>query len=86
MKIAVTGGTGFIGRHVTRDLVSRGHEVILIARGQYKRNTQPVEGARCLPIKPVPPVMATFISLLELLPESRNRLPQNNIENDTENI
>jgi NADH dehydrogenase len=48
MKIAITGGTGFIGRHLARDLVSRGHEVILIARGQYKRNTQPVEGASLL--------------------------------------
>ena len=45
MKIAITGGTGFIGRHVARDLGSRGHEVIAIARGQYRRNTQPVEGA-----------------------------------------
>ena len=48
MKVAITGGTGFIGRHLARDLVSRGHEVILIARGQYKRNTQPVEGASLL--------------------------------------
>ena len=45
MKIAITGGTGFIGRHRARDLVSHGHEVIAIARGQYTRNTQPVEGA-----------------------------------------
>lgn len=45
MKIAITGGTGFIGRHLAHDLVGHGHEVVVIARGLYKRNTQPVEGA-----------------------------------------
>ena len=45
MKIAITGGTGFIGRHVAQDLMARGHEVIVIARGKYTRNTQPIQGA-----------------------------------------
>lgn len=46
MKIAITGGTGFIGRHLARDLIGHRHEVVVIARGLYNRNTQPIEGAR----------------------------------------
>jgi len=38
MRIAITGGTGFVGRHLARDLVSRGHEVVLIARGKDLRD------------------------------------------------
>lgn len=45
MKIAITGGTGFIGRHLANDLIRRGQEVVVIARGLYTRNTQPTEGA-----------------------------------------
>jgi NADH dehydrogenase len=33
MRIAITGGTGFLGRHVARVLGSEGHELVLIARG-----------------------------------------------------
>ena len=33
MKIAITGGTGFVGRHLARALVGEGHQVVLIARG-----------------------------------------------------
>jgi nucleoside-diphosphate-sugar epimerase len=40
MKIAITGGTGFIGRHLAHDLVQRGHQVVLIARGLYARGEQ----------------------------------------------
>jgi len=38
MKIAITGGTGFVGRHLARYLVSAGHEVVLIARGIDRRD------------------------------------------------
>ncbi len=38
MKIAITGGTGFIGRHLARDLAERGHQVVLIARGYDTRD------------------------------------------------
>ena len=33
MRIAITGGTGFVGGHLAADLISSGHEVVLIARG-----------------------------------------------------
>jgi NADH dehydrogenase len=32
MRIAITGGTGFIGAHVAQRLIAEGHEVILLAR------------------------------------------------------
>jgi uncharacterized protein YbjT (DUF2867 family) len=38
MKIAITGGTGFVGGHFARALLEKGHEVVLIARGLDKRD------------------------------------------------
>ncbi len=34
MKIAITGGTGFVGRNIARTLAAKGHAVVLIARGR----------------------------------------------------
>lgn len=45
MRIAVTGGTGFVGRHLAEALLARGHEVVLIARGVDDRDPE----ARRLP-------------------------------------
>jgi uncharacterized protein YbjT (DUF2867 family) len=40
MRVAITGGTGFVGGHLARRLVARGHEVVLIARGMDQRETE----------------------------------------------
>jgi uncharacterized protein YbjT (DUF2867 family) len=38
MRVAITGGTGFVGRHLAEALAAAGHEVVLIARGEDKRD------------------------------------------------
>lgn len=38
MKIAITGGTGFVGGHLARALVAEGHQVVIIARGSDCRD------------------------------------------------
>ena len=38
MRVAITGGTGFVGRHLARELVARGHKAVLIARGKDMRD------------------------------------------------
>jgi uncharacterized protein YbjT (DUF2867 family) len=38
MRIAITGGTGFVGRHLARELVAQGPEAVLIARGKDLRD------------------------------------------------
>lgn len=38
MRIAITGGTGFVGSHLARALISSRHEVVLIAHGLDDRD------------------------------------------------
>lgn len=38
MKVALTGGTGFVGGNFARALLQQGHEVVLIARGRDQHN------------------------------------------------
>lgn len=39
MKIAITGGSGFVGRHLGQCLANEGHNLILLARGVDRRDT-----------------------------------------------
>jgi NADH dehydrogenase len=38
MKVAITGGTGFVGAHLARRLAAQGHDVVLISRGVDRRD------------------------------------------------
>src|SRR5262245_20561919 len=52
MKIAITGGTGFVGAHFARALVCAGHHVVLVSRGVDHRDKSILEltNSVCLPI------------------------------------
>jgi uncharacterized protein YbjT (DUF2867 family) len=58
MKIAITGGTGFVGRHLSQHLLSLGHQPILLARGRDLRHA------------PAAPVFHTDLSDPGLLAEA----------------
>jgi len=58
MKIAITGGTGFVGRHLARHLLSLGHQPILLARGRDVR------------YPPVAPVIQTDLADSRLVAEA----------------
>ncbi|HEY2084092.1 MAG TPA: SDR family NAD(P)-dependent oxidoreductase, partial [Verrucomicrobiae bacterium] len=48
MKIAITGGTGFVGRNIARALAADGHKITLVARGHDRTDLsiQQLAGAR----------------------------------------
>ena len=52
MRIAITGGTGFVGRNVARALLADGHEVVLVARGRdhTDRSMLKLPGVRFVPM------------------------------------
>jgi NADH dehydrogenase len=52
VRIAITGGTGFVGRHIARRLTNDGHEIVLIARGRDATDPSvfKLPGARFCPI------------------------------------
>ena len=36
MKIAITGGTGFVGAHLAAQLAGEGHEIVIVSRGERR--------------------------------------------------
>lgn len=47
MKTVVTGGGGFLGAELVRQLRTAGHEVVVVGRGRYP--AVEAQGARCVP-------------------------------------
>ena len=45
MKIAITGGSGFIGAHLANQLLAEGHEILVLSRSER----QPNAGAKFVP-------------------------------------
>lgn len=52
MKVVITGGTGFIGRHLCRRLLDEGHEVVTLTRDAKKAQHVLPPGVTCLPWTP----------------------------------
>ncbi len=52
MRVSVTGATGFIGRRVVNELVSRNVEVVALVRDEKKSDFGPSVAVRCVDIKP----------------------------------
>lgn len=40
MKIAISGASGFIGRHLTEHLLTEGHEVVALGRGDFEEEVR----------------------------------------------
>jgi nucleoside-diphosphate-sugar epimerase len=43
MRVVITGGSGFVGRHLAKALIARDNEVVLIARGVDRRDLSAFE-------------------------------------------
>jgi NADH dehydrogenase len=41
MRIAITGGSGFVGSHLAAHLAAQGHEVVLVSRGRRRARGAP---------------------------------------------
>jgi uncharacterized protein (TIGR01777 family) len=73
VKVAVAGGTGFLGQCLARELTRRGHEVVVLTR---RAGTGPASGARVCtfdPAHPDPQALAGVEAVVNLAGEPINQ-------------
>jgi uncharacterized protein len=73
LKIAVTGGTGFIGMHLIPFLLENGHEVILISRSSSHVNKLGVTVIAWQQLKENPHILEGVSAIVNLAGESINQ-------------
>ena len=68
MKVAITGGTGFIGAHLIRALVDAGHHVVAVVRNPDKAKPMQAWGVECVKadLQDEPGLIAAFEGCQEL--------------------
>ena len=69
MKIAITGGTGFVGRHVATRLRAEGHVVVCQVRIFAEGIVEPLPAADGLPVDLLPTTRFDEASIRSGLPD-----------------
>ncbi|MFD1607273.1 NAD-dependent epimerase/dehydratase family protein [Oceanobacillus luteolus] len=79
MNFLITGGTGFIGKHLTAKLITKGHHVFVVTRSpQSHKNTKHVTYLSYQDdVQDFPAIYRIFIRLLDRGKEKENPSEQN---------
>src|SRR5687768_15114767 len=73
MKVAVFGGSGFIGSHLIRDLAEQGEEVVIVSRSQRSSTSKNIHHFTWHELENHPEYLEHFDAFINLAGESINQ-------------